>query len=122
AKEGTFSLKELERKRREIDNLKDEIETERIKDKEELEAEKIHLQTVERRIAQATVKAPMDGVITDVYVHEGELIGGNVPLAKIISKERRIEAKISEENFSGIEPGQQALVRFLSYQRQTFPG
>lgn len=122
SKEGTFPLNELERKRREIDSLKDEIETERIADRELLDAEKINLQTVERRIRQATITAPIDGIITDVYVYKGDLIGGNAPVARIISKERRIEAKISEENFSGIMPGQAALVRFLSYQRQTFPG
>lgn len=122
SKEGTFPLNELERKRREIDSLKDEIETERIADREMLEEERISLETVERRIRQTTVRAPIDGIITDVYAYKGDLIGGNAPVARIISNERRIEAQISEENFSGIIPGQAALVRFLSYQRQTFPG
>jgi RND family efflux transporter MFP subunit len=122
AAEGTYSRNDLERRKRELDTLKDEITTQKIADEEQLEAEKIQLRTMDRRIRQARVVAPIDGVITDVFAYTGDLIGPSVPLARIISLDRRIEARISEENFSGIQPGQPALVRLLSYQRQTFPG
>ncbi len=122
AEEGTYSQNDLERRKREVDTLKDEIATQKIADEEQLQAEKIQLRTMERRIRHARVVAPIDGVITDVFAYAGDLIGPTAPLARIISQDRRIEARISEENFSGITPGQPALVRFLSYQRQTFPG
>ena len=62
-----------------------------------------------------TVRAPFDGVVSEVIARPGDLIGGGSPIARLISTSRTVEARISEENFAGIAVGQSAAVRFLGY-------
>ena len=118
--DGSVPRIELDRKRRELEQLQERMRLEGLQDREALSQLEINLLQKERRINQATVRSPMDGSIDRVYAHPGDLIGGGAPLARIISMERRVEARISEENFRGIEVGQPATVRFLSYPRELF--
>ncbi len=62
-----------------------------------------------------TIVAPSDGVVTLVTTRVGDLIGSTSPIATIISTDRTVEAKITEENFSVIKLGQKATVRFLTF-------
>lgn len=73
------------------------------------------LKTKRRQREKMTVTAPFDGVIASVIARPGDLIGGGAPIASIISTARIVEAKVSEENFAGLEIGQKASVRFLPY-------
>lgn len=118
--EGSVPRLELDRLRRELEKVEEDMRLEGLQDRETLSQLEINLLQKERQINQATVRSPMDGTIERVFAFPGDLIGGGAPLARIISIERRIEARISEENFRGIEVGQPATVRFLSYPRELF--
>lgn len=78
------------------------------------------LKTKRRQREKMTVTAPFDGVISAVIARPGDLIGGGSPIATIISTARTVEAKVSEENFAGLEVGQKASVRFLPYGVQLY--
>jgi len=78
------------------------------------------LKTKRRQREKMTVTAPFDGVISAVIARPGDLIGGGAPIATIISTARTVEAKVSEENFAGLEVGQKASVRFLPYGVQLY--
>ena len=67
-----------------------------------------------------TVRAPFEGVVSEVLAWPGELLGPGSPVARLISSTRTVEARISEENFAGIKPGQKASVRFLGYGAQLY--
>lgn len=66
------------------------------------------------------VLAPFESVVSEVYAHPGELIGGGAAIAKLISTSRTVEARISEENFSNIRVGQVASIRLLGYGNEQF--
>lgn len=80
------------------------------------------LRAKEREKAKMTIVAPTDGVISEVSLaaRVGDLIGRDNNIATLISRSRAVEAKISEENFSGLRIGQRASVRFLGYGSQAF--
>ena len=118
--EGSAPSIDLERMKRERESIQEKMEREELEFVESLRELEIELLQKERQINQATVRSPMDGIIEQVYAFPGDLIGSGAPLARIISVERRVEAKISEENRAGIEVGQAATVRFLSYPRELF--
>jgi RND family efflux transporter MFP subunit len=73
-----------------------------------------------RQLDKMAIRAPFDGVISAVDVWPGDLIGGSAPVASIITLARRVEAKISEEDFADIRVGQKASVRLLGYGNQQF--
>jgi len=50
------------------------------------------------------------------------LVNASARIAKLISKDLLVEANINEEHFAGIQTGQKATVRFLSYGNQMFEG
>jgi RND family efflux transporter MFP subunit len=69
-----------------------------------------------------TITAPMDGVISYVYAHPGDLIDTGSPIVSLITTTRLVEAKISEEDFANIRPGQKATVIFLPYGEFNYNG
>lgn len=80
------------------------------------------LKVLERRREQMSIRSPIDGVVTEIYVYRGDLVGGSQEVAKVISSERVVEVQVSEENFSGVAEGQLARVKFLGYGDATFSG
>ncbi len=78
------------------------------------------LKGLERQIGKMSLRAPIDGVITQVYAYRGDLIGSGEEIAKIMSLDRIVEVQISEENFSGVEVGQIVRVKFLGYGEDAF--
>lgn len=69
----------------------------------------------EYRLSRMKIVSPIDGSISVVNAGTGDLIVRGSPIARLTSMERYVEAKISEENFAGVELGQFATVRFLQY-------
>jgi len=67
-----------------------------------------------------TIKAPIDGIATEINAHEGDLIAGGQTLAKVVSLTRMVEVKVSEEYFVGLEVGMSARVVFLGIENESF--
>jgi len=95
-------------------------ELEAVENKLRTEGYENTLKVKRRQREKMTMLAPFDGVISAVYARPGDLIGSNAPIATLISTSRTVEAKISEENFSGLSIGQKASVRFLGYGPQLY--
>jgi len=114
-KEGGITAADLERARRAVRQIEQKIELEAVANQQLLSRFETDLKVKERRLGKMQVRSPVEGVIASVRTVVGDLIGDNTPIATIIADSRIIEAKVSEENFSGIRIGQKATVRFLGY-------
>jgi multidrug efflux pump subunit AcrA (membrane-fusion protein) len=68
-----------------------------------------------KNIADCSIKAPTSGTVTAIFAQPGEVIAVRAPLVRLYSKSLLVEARINEEDFSGIRPGLTASVRFLAY-------
>lgn len=66
-------------------------------------------------LKRMTIPAPSDGEITETSVWEGAQIGRGHVVAKFMSHDRIVTAKISEESFGKVQLGQKAKVRLLTY-------
>lgn len=117
---GISSKSELEAKRRDVTELEQAIEAELNAKDVRITQHENAIKLLERNRDKMTIRAPFDGVITEVFAYRGDLIGGGQEVARIISLDRIVEVKVSEENFAGIELGQIARVKFLGYSDQTF--
>lgn len=114
-REGNLSELEMRRYRREYDELKDAIKREEINNKDSLKNIDISLRELQLKLDKSIIKAPVAGTINQVFAEEGEIIGHGAVVCELISDELRIEGKISEEDFAGINEGQKATIRFLSF-------
>lgn len=117
---GDASKSEVEARERDITSTELAIEAELNSKKVRIAQLENELKALERTRDKMTIRAPMDGVITEVLAYRGDLISGGQQVARMISLDRIVKVKVSEENFSGIELGQIARVKFLGYGESTF--
>ncbi len=117
---GQISDNEVLQAKRAVQQIEQRVSLEGVADQNLLEGFENTLKVKKRQREKMTIIAPFDGVVSEVIARPGDLIGGNSPIARLISTSRTVEARISEENFSGIELGQKASVRFLGYGDQTY--
>lgn len=117
---GIVSRSELEARERDLTELEGAIEVEMNQKELRKSLLENELKLLERNREKMSIRSPIDGVVSDVLAYEGDLISSGQQVATIISLDRIVEVKVSEENFSGIEVGQIARVKFLGYSDQTF--
>ncbi len=117
---GLNSSLDLDRVRRTVRGIEQRVAIEKVNSDANIQALENALKAKRRLKDKMTVRSPLDGVITDVYVSPNDLIGGEQVVATLISNSRIIEAMISEENFAGVRVGQRAQVRFLGYGDERF--
>ena len=117
---GGVALSEITKQRRSYQIIEQQVALEEINNKTLIEGLKNALKVKETEMRQMTVSAPFDGQVTAVFARPGELLPAKAPIATLITLSRTVEAKISEENFSGINLGQKATVRFLGYGGDTY--
>jgi len=83
------------------------------------------LQTANDQLSRTAVKAPEDGVITDLKVHTpGGVIGAGAPLMDLVPRQDRlvITARVRPEDIDVVRPGLEADVNLLPYnQRRVAP-
>ena len=114
-KSGNYPEAELVKQRRLVKRTEQSLELEKVENQQLLDNYENTLKVKQRQLEKMTIIAPFDGVVSTVMARPGDLINPNWPIATIISTSRTVEAKISEENFADLRPGQKASVRFLPY-------
>jgi RND family efflux transporter MFP subunit len=112
---GNLAKTELDARRRDVKAIEQRAELEKISNQLTLESLENQLKVKQRQKDKMALKAPFDGVVASIAVHQGALVQGGERIATVISTSRLVDAKISEENFANVQPGQRAVVRFLTY-------
>jgi RND family efflux transporter MFP subunit len=105
---------------RAVKKVEDDIARDNLKDETLLMDLENKLKGLNRQREQMTIESPIDGIVTEIHAHEGDLIGGGQPLAKVVSLTRMVEVKVSEEYFVGVEVGMAARVAFLGIENERF--
>ncbi len=117
---GDASASQVILQKRAVRQVEQRLELEAVENKLRTDQYDNMLKVKRRERAKMTVTAPIDGVISSVSAEASTTVNGNTTLATLISLGRNVEAKISEENFSGLAVGQKASVRFLGYGPQLY--
>ncbi len=119
---GAASKAQLDQATRGLQSLQQEVDGETDARNARVAKLENELKAMERQREKMSIRAPMDGVVTEILAHRGDLLASGDGVAQMISLERRVEVQVSEENFAGVRIGQIARVRFLGYGDQTFSG
>ncbi|MDR1009867.1 MAG: efflux RND transporter periplasmic adaptor subunit [Opitutaceae bacterium] len=120
AGQGRISQQELDRAKRWLEQLKFQLANDEISNRQRLEGFELSLKTKRRALEKMSVTVANDGTISEIGARAGDLVGGGQVLCRVISKERLVQAQISEENFSGIRPGLPVNMQLLGYGGQQF--
>ena len=106
--------------RRAVEKIEDDIAREELKNDSALQTLENTVKRLKRQREKMVIISPIDGTVTDVFAHKGDLIGSAATLAKVVSKTRIVEVKVSEEHFEGLEIGMPARVVFLGIESDPF--
>jgi len=82
------------------------------------------LLAAEDQLSRTEVKAPEDGVVTDLRIHTvGGVIGAGAPLLDLVPRQDRliVTARLKPEDIDVVHPGQNADVHLLPYNQRRVP-
>jgi HlyD family secretion protein len=82
------------------------------------------LRAAEDQLSRTEVKAPEDGVVTDLRIHTpGGVIGAGAPLMDLVPRQDRliVTARVRPEDIDVVHPGLNAGVHLLPYNQRRVP-
>lgn len=82
------------------------------------------LQAADDQLLRTVVKAPEDGVVTDLRIHTpGGVVGAGAPLMDIVPRQDRlvVTARVRPEDIDVVRPGLSAEVSLLPYNQRRVP-
>jgi RND family efflux transporter MFP subunit len=112
---GQMSDSDFESQQRGFEEVQWQVKLEQISNQNLIDVDENDLKAKRRSRDKMTITAPFDGVVSQVLARPGALLDADSPIAVLISTDRKVVARISEEDFTGIRLGQKASVRFLGY-------
>lgn len=84
--------------------------------KNNVESLESRLETLQSQLDMSEIKAPISGIIDDIFVKEGELaIPGMQMIALVNLEDLYVNADVSEAYITSIKPGETVLLDFPSY-------
>lgn len=119
-KSGIISDTDMNNQKRSAQAVQMRYDQEQINRNLTLQNQENGLRSKQRQLEKMSIRAPFDGIVTQVYVHEGDLIGTGAAVGRMLTIGRLVEARLSEENIAGVRVGQKAYVSFLPYDIQQF--
>jgi RND family efflux transporter MFP subunit len=117
---GSMSETEIISRRRAVEAIQQQLALEKVANDLQLATFENTLKVKRNQLERTTIKAPFDGVVSAVAARPGDLVSARAAVATLISINRTVEGRISQENFAGIRLGQKATVRFLGRESDTY--
>jgi RND family efflux transporter MFP subunit len=114
-KMGQVSDSDYQKARRAVETIKQQIALEKVRNEEDLATDLNTLRAKQNELEKMTIRAPFEGIVSVVYAHPGDLIDPGSPIMSVITTDKIVEAKISEEDIANIKVGQAASVHFIPY-------
>jgi RND family efflux transporter MFP subunit len=71
-------------------------------------------------LGEATIQAPFDGVVAEVYVSKGDLVGPTTPVVLFLSNSNQVALDIEESRISQIKIGESAALQVSAYPGSNF--
>jgi RND family efflux transporter MFP subunit len=111
---------EYEKAKSEAKRLRGVVETERIERDRNLEALEETRKKLEAQMKNSEIKAPMDGLLTNIQTIDGELVSESNELFTVSSRKTYVRGEVNEEDVGEVKPGMKAKVQLYAYRNKQF--
>ena len=111
---------EYEKAKSEANRLRGVVETERIERDRGLAAQEETFKKLEAQMKNSEIRAPMDGLLTNIQTIDGELVAEGNELFTVSSRKNYVRGEVNEEDVGDVKPGMKATVRLYAYRTQQF--
>jgi RND family efflux transporter MFP subunit len=117
---GNVPAVEYQKAKSEVNRLRGAVETERIERDRNLSSLEATAKKLEAEMKNAEVRAPIDGILTNVQTIDGELISDGNELFTVSSRKTYVRGEVNEEDVGEVKPGMTAKVQLYAYRTRTF--
>jgi len=104
----------------EAKRLRDVVETERIERDRNLEALEGAYKKLEAQMKNSGIRAPMEGLVTNIQTIDGELVAESNELFTCSSRKNYVRSEVNEEDVGEVKPGMEANVQLYAYATRQF--
>ncbi len=111
---------EYEKAKSEANRLRGTVETERIERDRNLGMLEDTCKKLEAQMKNSEIRAPIDGLLTEIKTIDGELVGEGNELFTVSSLKNYVRGEVNEEDVGEVKPGMKAAVRLYAYRTQQF--
>ncbi len=119
---GVAARQELDRTRRNLEQLEAAVRGERLSRRESVALLELRVAHLRDELERTYIRTPYDGRVVEQHAFAGDWLWSGDRVARIVSPDRTVEMTLSEEDYFGVEPGQRATLRLASFPGQTFEG
>ena len=117
---GNVPAVEYQKAKSEANRLRGAVETERIERDRNLNSLEATTKKLEAQMKNAEVRAPIDGILTNVQTIDGELVSDGNELFTVSSRKTYVRGEVNEEDVGEVKPGMKAKVQLYAYRTRTF--
>jgi RND family efflux transporter MFP subunit len=89
---------------------------------QDLQTAQLNLKAAQQALADATLVAPFDGVVTQKLVSPGAIVSPSTPVVTIVSSDLQAPVSIEESRLGQLKPGLPVTLSVSSYPGQSFSG
>jgi RND family efflux transporter MFP subunit len=111
---------DYEKAKSEANRLRDVVETERIERNRNLEAQEGAYKKLEAQMKNSEIRAPMEGLVTNIQTIDGELVAESNELFTVSSRKNYVRGEVNEEDVGEVKPGMKANVQLYAYATRQF--
>jgi RND family efflux transporter MFP subunit len=111
---------DYEKAKSEANRLRDVVETERIERNRNLEAQEGAYKKLEAQMKNSEIRAPMEGLVTNIQTIDGELVAEGNELFTVSSRKNYVRGEVNEEDVGEVKPGMKANVQLYAYATRQF--
>jgi len=117
---GNVPAVEYQKAKSEANRLRGAVEAERIERDRNLNSLAETTKKLEAQMKNSEVRAPIDGILTNVQTIDGELVSGGNELFTVSSHKNYVRGEVNEEDVGEVKPGMKAKVQLYAYRTRTF--
>jgi RND family efflux transporter MFP subunit len=111
---------EYEKAKSEANRLRGVVETERIDRDRNLGTLEDACKKLEAQMKNSEIRAPIDGLLTNIQTIDGELVAESNELFTVSSRKNYVRGEVNEEDVGEVKPGMKATLRLYAYRTQQF--
>ncbi len=111
---------DFQKAKSEVNRLRAVVDTERIERERNLSALEDAAKKLEAQMKNSEIRAPMDGLLTNITTIDGELVGESNELFTVASRKTYVRGEVNEEDVGAVKIGMKANIQLYAYQTQQF--
>ncbi len=111
---------EYENAKSEAKRLRDLLATEKIERQRNLDSLRDAVKKAEALTSRLEIRAPMDGILSDIKAIDGEFVSDGNELLTVSSKKNYVRGEVNEEDIGEVKVGMPAILQMYAYRQRQF--